>query len=211
MPESSGGSALGPIGAALLGAFTSRKKAVQELEMQKEIMMHGKILDVAGHVAKTELGGDASSRALQRHYDRMAGADPESQFKSKKAQREAWRQTKEVGVRGFTPGGKIEMQSVGRVLQSPSAGAEKARVRGGGKNKPSGQPDGGAPAPAPVVNEATQTVTPPNVGSRTPKASKGGYTQQALFTPKGNITKAAKPIKPKAKPPTTPPAGGMNA
>lgn len=189
------GSSGGGFTDAIMGIFRDRTRAQQQLNM----MAYGSALDVAAHVTKTELGGEAISKATQAHYDRMFGADPNSPWKSKKAQKAAQRQLSDFGLKSMSPD-KVELQSVGQVInigkggeskakQGPNFAKQKGDGEGeGGSNivpKPGPQPSApsnaqyfrgsGTPSYTPMVNETSTPINPANTGKRTPSPSKGGF------------------------------------
>lgn len=209
MPEPTG-SAGGSLTNSLMGIFRERTRAQKQLEL----MAYQSAMGVAANVAKTKLGGQALTEAMKEHYET---AYDSGTWRNPQAQKTFQAHLEGAGVKRFGVSG-FEAQAIGNY---PRAERTKEEEQAPGTPKVKRRKVGGEPTtpPAPVVNEAAQTVVPPNVGQRAPKASKGGFVQPALFTPKGNVTKAAKPAvrKPRVKKPGTgqtpsnPPMGGMNA
>lgn len=219
MPEPTSGTG-GGFTNALMGIFRERTRAQKQLEL----MAYQSAMGVAAHTAKVKLGGMAASEAMKEHYE--LAHDP-TQFRSEEARLDFLGNLRSGGIAEVGASG-LKAQRVGRVIQEGGKPSKKTAAPVMGGNKPAqgkptdpNKPRGGARTqaiPTPAVNEQPQVVSAPNVGNRAPKASKGGYKQEALFTPAGNVTKAAKPktAKPRVKKPgmgETPsaPTGGMNA
>jgi hypothetical protein len=194
MPEPSSGGG-GGLTNQLMGIFRERSRAQRQLEL----MAYQSAMNVAGSVAKTKLGSEAISEAMQGHYERVF--DPEG-WKSEDARKLAQQHLEQSGIRSFGPG-RFEAQARGEVI---SGGVRRSRG-----SKRQDVPEGSVKKrTVPTVNDQPQTVAAPNVGDRTPAPSKGGFVQPAMFTESGATTKAAMPKKPKAKKAgtVTPPATG---
>lgn len=219
-PSSSGG---GSLSNQLMGIFRERSRQQQQLQM----MAFGSALKVASDVTSTKLKGDEARKGLVKDFRTIYKKYPQGHPRAGEyVNPELATHVSEAGMEVTPSGYRFSPSSLTKLEQmKKGVGAfeqYKASASGvtptTGPEKP-GQKGKQGPVTTPVVNEQPQTVTPPNVGNRGPRATKGGFTQPAMFTKTGATTKAARPAAKKARTknlglgqtPNNPPMGGMNA
>lgn len=213
MPESSG-SGGGNLTNQLMGIFRERSRAQKQLELAA----YGSAMNVASEVASEQLKGDVRREGLIKDFQAIYEKHPEGHAQAGQYVNPKLVQHVEEAGMELTPSGakfspssltKLELMRKGlgpfEQYKAPTAGATTST----GPEKPQGRKGKGTPKVTPTVNDQPQVLTPPNVGNRAPRPSKGGYTQPAMFTKAGNVTKAAAPVK-KARAPRAPRAGSSN-